>query len=110
MLNYLNSSQNGVKLSLPQAVKAQRAGMKRGVPDLHLPYNNGKYNSLYIEMKYGSNKPTTDQIAWMNWLEKQGAKCVVCYCAGDAIREILHYILFNKEKMPENNINSTVGR
>ena len=79
-----------------QAIKAKRSGLKAGVPDLHLPYNNGRYTSLYIEMKYGYNKPTTAQVAWMNWLEKQGAKCVVCYSAGDAIHEIMAYISLSK--------------
>jgi hypothetical protein len=91
-LNYLHASLNGVKLTIGQAVKAKRGGMKKGVPDIHLPFNNGTHTSLYIEMKVDKNKPTTEQMAWLNWLEKQGAKCAVCYCAGDAIRTILDYI------------------
>ena len=39
-----------------QILKA--AGLKSGVPDVCLPVARKGYNALYIEMKYGKNKPS----------------------------------------------------
>ena len=36
-------------------------GVKAGVPDLCLPVPMNGYAGLYIEMKYGSNKPTAQK-------------------------------------------------
>lgn len=91
-LKYLHSSQNGMTTSVVHAVNAKRAGMKRGVPDISLPYNNGKFSSLFIEMKNGKNKLTKEQEDFFEFLGKQGFKCVVCYSAKDAIKEIIDYV------------------
>lgn len=39
-----------------QILKA--AGLKAGVPDVCLPVARRGFNSLYVEMKFGKNKPT----------------------------------------------------
>ena len=36
-------------------------GLKSGVPDVCLPVPSHNFNGLYLEMKYGQNKPTKDQ-------------------------------------------------
>lgn len=35
-------------------------GLKSGVPDVCLPVPSHNFNGLYLEMKYGQNKPTKD--------------------------------------------------
>lgn len=47
----LNGSLNGVRLTIGQAVKAKKAGMKKGFPDINLPVKRGEYGALYIELK-----------------------------------------------------------
>ena len=42
-----------------QILKA--AGLRAGVPDVCLPVARFGFNALYIEMKYGKNKPTAAQ-------------------------------------------------
>ena len=37
--------------SIGMRVKAKREGLTKGVPDLMIPYSNGKYHGLFIEMK-----------------------------------------------------------
>jgi len=53
-------------------------GVKRGVPDVFLPVARGGYHGLWIEMKYGKNKTTSNQKWWLNELKDQGYKTAVC--------------------------------
>ena len=43
-------------------------GLKSGVPDVVLPVPNGGSHGLYLEMKFGNNKPTKEQEAYMRLL------------------------------------------
>ncbi len=63
---------NGVKLSKAQAGKAKAAGMKKGEHDVTLPVPRGGYTGLSIELKYGKNKPTTDQLEYGENLKSEG--------------------------------------
>ena len=60
-------------------------GLKSGVPDVCLPVPSHNFNGLYLEMKYGQNKPTKDQEAFMAALRQQGYKTAVCYGADEAV-------------------------
>lgn len=83
---------NGGKRNKREAHNLKLEGVKAGVPDLFLPVaRNGKHG-LYIEMKYGKNKCTIEQIKWLDWLYKQGYKCKVCYSADEAINTIKNYL------------------
>ena len=73
-----------------QILKA--AGLKAGAPDICLPVARGGFNALYIEMKYGSNKPTKAQRDFMAALEEAGAMTAVCYSA-EAAREVIRNYL-----------------
>lgn len=74
-------------------------GLKSGVPDVCLPVPSHNFNGLYLEMKYGQNKPTKDQEAFMAALRQQGYKTAVCYGADEAKAEIMDY-LQDPDKMP----------
>ena len=63
------------------------AGLRAGVPDICLPVARQGFNALYIEMKYGENKPTRKQKEYMSELSKYGASVAVCYSAEQA-REV----------------------
>lgn len=67
------------------------AGMVAGVPDLSLPVARQGFNGLYIEMKFGNNKPTKDQVEFMAMLKDQGYKTAVAYSAEEARSLIRHY-------------------
>jgi len=75
-----------------EAIRLKRAGLKPGVPDLHLPVEGGRYIGLWIEMKFGYNKPDPNQRVWLASLVKHGHKVVVCYSALDAIDVLTEYI------------------
>lgn len=80
-----------------QVLKAM--GMKNGVPDVCLPVASHNFHGLYLEMKYGNNKPTKAQEEYMAALRQQGYKTVVCYGAEEAKTEIMDY-LQDPERMP----------
>ena len=82
-LALLNGSLNGIRLTIGNAVKAKRIGMKKGYPDLFLPVARGGYFGLYIELKpkwrgikkRQRPKPTKEQVWWLQELAKQGYSC-----------------------------------
>lgn len=83
---------NGGKRHPATAVKMKQEGVKPGVPDIFLPVPRGKYHGLFIEMKFGKNKPTEAQLQYIEALKFQGYKAVVCYSAQDAKQVILNYL------------------
>jgi len=96
-LKLLNGSLNGVRITIGQAMKMRRAGMKKGYPDIFLPVRKGRYSGLYIELKRikgGSVKP--EQKEWLSDLSMQGFKTCVCKGFDEARGEIERYFLEGK--------------
>lgn len=95
VLKYLNSSLNGIRLTQGQARKAKMAGLMSGYPDIFLPYNNGKFNGLFIELKRQKksvSRVSEEQKDFIIFLNKQGFFACVCYGAEDAINTITAYL------------------
>lgn len=89
---------NEGKRSKTTGAALKRQGLKSGVPDICLPVPRGKYHGLYIEMKYGNNKPTENQRKWLERLSGQGYKVAVCYDWISAAKVIFNYLEI-KEKI-----------
>ena len=83
---------NGGYRNKIEAKNLKLQGVKAGVPDLFLSFPVDMYHGLYIEMKYGKNKPTEHQEEWIKRLEAVGYKCVVCYSATEGIEAIKKYL------------------
>jgi hypothetical protein len=83
---------NGGKRNEREAAALKRQGVRSGVPDLCLPVSSGDYHGLYIELKYGNNKPTKNQITWLNNLKHYGYAAVVCYGWQAAAKCICNYL------------------
>ncbi len=75
-----------------EAVRLKAEGMKAGVPDLWLPVARGGYHGLVIEMKFDDNKPSDEQLWWLEALAKQGYKTAVCWGFEAAQRAVTHYL------------------
>lgn len=71
-------------------LKAQ--GVKRGVPDLHLPVARGGYHSLYIEMKTETGHTTQEQEWWGEQLLAEGNMWEVCHGWESAVRVLEWYL------------------
>lgn len=91
-LRFMFGTLNGVRLQIGQATKAKKAGNKRGVPDIILPYNNGKYNGLFIELKIPGNKPSKEQMEYINFLRSQNYFADVRVGSVEAINLIIDYM------------------
>lgn len=75
-----------------QAAILKAMGVKKGVPDLHLPIPSGKFHGLYIEMKAMDGKPEDEQIWWLEHLKANGYACAVCYGWQKATEVLLWYL------------------
>lgn len=92
-LRLLNGSLNGVRLTIGQAVKAKKAGLKPGFPDISLPIPRGKYHGLYIELKkVRGGSVSKEQRGILNQLCQQGYYACVCRGAVAAIEVIIKYL------------------
>ena len=91
---------NGGSRNAKEAANLKKQGVRAGVPDLCLPSAHGGFHGLYIEMKYGKNKPTAKQKEWLHSLEEQGYKTAVCYSLEEAQKLLKAYIT-----SPKTNIN-----
>lgn len=92
VLRYLHHIPNGGRRDKITAAQLKRAGVKAGVPDICLPVPMGGFAGLYIELKYGANKPTKEQQEWLEHLSRAGYCVAVCYGCQDAIAVIMGYI------------------
>lgn len=83
---------NGGSRNKLEAANLKKQGVKAGVPDLFLPFSRGGYHGLFIELKYGKNKPTKKQTEWLKSLNEQGYAVAVCYGCNEASEKILKYL------------------
>ena len=91
-LDLLYHIPNGGSRNTIEAAHLKQQGVKAGVPDLCLPAPKGKYHGLYIEMKYGDNKPTKKQKEWIEKLTRQGYAVSVCWSYEAARAELEKYL------------------
>lgn len=91
-LDRLHSSLNGEnRKTVEQRARAKDQGLLAGVPDLFLPVPWGKYCGLYIELKWGDNKPSVAQEKFIRESIMLGYKAVVCWSSQEAIAVIEDY-------------------
>ncbi len=91
----LNASQNGMRTSIQQAVRAKACGMKAGFPDISFPVPASGYHGLFIELKRQGGRPSDvspEQRAWLAALDFQGYKTVVAYGWEQAVAAITAYL------------------
>ncbi len=92
-LELLVGSLNGVRLTIGQAVKAKKAGMKRGYPDIRLDVARGGYHGLRIELKRQKGGVVSpEQKEWLKRLTEEGCYAVVCYGEDEAKDVLMRYI------------------
>ena len=91
-LHWLYASANGGYRHKATAGRMKASGVKSGVPDIHLALARGGYIGLWIEMKYGKNKPSAAQLEWIAGMQDAGHRVLVCWDWERARAEILAYL------------------
>src|SRR5262245_24904909 len=91
-LEMLYAVPNGGHRNPRVAAKLKAEGVRRGVPDLCLAAALRRYHGLYIEMKYGDNKQTREQVEFARRLRNGGYCFALCYSADAAIDTLRWYI------------------
>jgi hypothetical protein len=91
-IELLEGSMNGVKLSTAQAGKAKAAGMLKGSHDVRLPVARGRWIGLSIELKYGDNTPTEEQLKIGTQLEAEGWRVHFVWDWLEAVRLITEFL------------------
>lgn len=94
---FLNGSLNGVRLTIGQAVKAKKTGMKKGFPDMFFPLSMGQktgyYYGLFIELKREKGgHASPEQKNWLKQLNSQGYYTCICKGKEAAIKVITQYL------------------
>ena len=96
-LKYMFAIPNGGLRDVRTAANLKAEGVKAGVPDIFLPcpapsYFKVSYAGLFIEMKVGKNKTTSEQVDYIYHLKSADYYCVVCYSWTDAANSIIAYL------------------
>lgn len=91
-LAFMYAIPNGGHRHKRTAGRLKAEGVKAGVPDVHLPVSRGGYIGLWIEMKFGKNKPTESQKAWLAAMRNFGHRAVVCFGWQEAKTIIEEYL------------------
>ena len=74
------------------AYRLKKQGVRPGVPDLFLAVAKHGFFGLFIEMKSKDGKVTKEQEIYLDILNEQGYKAVVCYGWNEAAKIIKEYL------------------
>lgn len=91
-LKWMFAIPNGGHRKPSVAKRLKREGVKAGVLDVFIPIPKGGYAGMWVEMKFGRNKLTTEQAAFLEQMKLSGYYCAVAYVVDDAVREVRKYM------------------
>ena len=83
---------NGGKRHIGTARKLKASGTKSGIPDIFLSVPKKDKHGLFIELKVGKNKTSTNQNWWIYSLRAEGYAVEVCYGFDEARDAIVSYL------------------
>lgn len=96
-LAFMHASQSGMRCSFSAAKKAKSEGMKKGIPDISLPFPSGQYHGLFIELKADGGKVSPEQMWWIDNLNSVGYRAEICFGWVNAAKVISEYLDFEAE-------------
>ncbi len=92
-VNLMYAVPNGGSRNRIEAANLKKQGVKAGVPDICLPVARQEFHGLYIELKRKKGSGTsTEQKEWIEQLEQQGYKAVICFGFDDAKQVLEEYL------------------
>lgn len=78
-LALMHAIPNGGHRNKVVAARLKAEGVKRGVPDICLPFPRGGFHGLYIELKTRVHgRPSQEQRWWIEILRRAGYRAEVC--------------------------------
>lgn len=83
---------NGGSRNKLEAINLQKEGVLAGVGDLFLMAANHGYNGLFIEMKFGRNTQSINQMDFEKECIDAGYKYVLCYTFDEFRNAIIEYL------------------
>lgn len=98
-LRFLFHVPNGGSRNIREAANLKRAGVRAGVPDLHLPVPRGEHVGLWIEMKSADGRTSPEQREWASFLHAHGHRVETCR-DWIAARDIIVEYLAGQPKRP----------
>ncbi len=91
-LKFMYHIPNGGFRNQREASNLKAAGVRSGVPDIHLPYPCGQYAGLFIELKVGKGKASDSQKDWLDFLSQNHYHVRLCHGWQSAVKEIEEYL------------------
>ena len=76
-----------------------KMGAASGIPDMFFCLVLGRYGGLWIELKVQPNKPSKEQLDFMQDVEMAGYKAEVCYSCLEALKAIEEYLDQDRHKL-----------
>jgi hypothetical protein len=95
-LKFIFAIPNGVKLSIGQAVKLKKSGVKRGVVDVFVSVPAHGYHGYYFDFKITGNTLSTEQSSWLASMQGYGYKTGTHYTWFSAAAAVLEYLGFGE--------------
>lgn len=83
---------NGGSRNKLEAARLKMQGVRAGVCDLFLPVPRGIYHGLFIEMKYGTGRPSQAQKDFISAVTKQGYMAMCAWGVEEAVRLLTSYL------------------
>ena len=82
---------NAFKRTPRQGKWMKDEGLKAGVPDIMVAVPSSGYHGLFIELKVKGGRVSASQKGWLERLNEQGYKAVVCYGGEEALEVTEEY-------------------
>lgn len=100
VLRWIFAIPNGGKRHPATAVKMKAEGVRRGIPDICIPYPVDEWAGCYVEMKFGKGRLTKEQQEFIETFQNTH-KIYVCYSAIEAAHAIGKYLGIDELKEVE---------
>lgn len=69
----------------------KRMGLRAGASDIFIPRAAKGFHGLWIELKAGTNRPTENQLKFIEDMKKEGYEAMTCWGSESAIQIICDF-------------------
>ena len=91
-LDLMFATASGVKIPIGLVLKCKLSGIiKKGLPDIVIPYPRNGFHGLYLELKTETGHPSPEQSFFIKRLREEGYMALVAFGYDDAVNIIEDY-------------------